>query len=349
MSTHTTSILTDSQFQSFLDCGLIIQIPELSLFYIGIGEADLDLDNYFFTQNFFGNKCEKSTPKEILVVEKSHLLDLVLRNLKEKCIISEVSNDDDLYQSDTEQVLSLLNDDSSFSKFVTISKADFKWNKVHPLSQLKNLLELNGSLYGRWNDKCGHLGVSPEPLIVKKDKYWKTRSLAGTISMNKEGYEETLMSDSKEIFEHQLVVKDIKEKLDMLNFKTDVKELRTIPFGDIAHLCTDINWQTDDDNFLDVVKAVSPTAALGAYPSSALHHLKELQYYENHKDERVFGGVFGLVTGNKGMSLVIIRNIFWDQNFVQVHSGTGIVKDSIVENELDEVLIKRRSVVSCFQ
>lgn len=349
MSTHINKTLLLKDIQEFLHSGMVLQIPGSNDVFLGIGIGQFNPNCYFFTHNFYGVHCEKITPAKLIRMPISALGEVVERHFTNKCLITEACNEDDSYKKDIEQVLNWLHKDLNLKKFVTVSKADYEWNGVHPLSQLEKLLKLNGHLYGVWKDGKGVLGVSPEPLLLKEKDKWRTRSLAGTISTKLPHYEQTLLEDPKEREEHQIVVDDIADKLRTFNLDLNIEATKILNFGPIAHLCTEISFASDNADFFSIIKKLSPSAALGTFPYSALSKLKELDYYKHAKDNRDFGGVFGLVSGEISLSFVMIRNIYWKDDKVEIHSGTGIVANSHLERELLEVKNKRRSITQCFQ
>ena len=67
----------------------------------------------------------------------------------------------------------------------------------------------HGRLYALWTKEKGILGFTPEFLFEKKGRSLKTHALAGT---RKKG-EESLLKNKKELKEHEIVVKGLRESL----------------------------------------------------------------------------------------------------------------------------------------
>jgi len=99
----------------------------------------------------------------------------------------------------------------------------------------------------------------------------------------------------------------------------------------------------------NLVNILGPTAALGGYPSKlCFEYLRKTKYYQIEKENRYFGGVYGLDLPGLSFGLVGIRNIIWNKDKLSIHSGSGIVQGSIVQNECDEVYKKRKSIEDIF-
>jgi isochorismate synthase EntC len=72
--------------------------------------------------------------------------------------------------------------------------------------------------YAIWTDKWGMMGASPETLFEKQNKSISTMALAGTFARNQISSDQIesldhLLSDPKERFEHEIVVRDLVQVL----------------------------------------------------------------------------------------------------------------------------------------
>ncbi len=203
-------------------------------------------------------------------------------------------------------------------------------------------LEAHPQLYvfGFWNDGFGVLGATPEVLFHLQDKKLKTMALAGT---HPRAEESALLRDPKEQKEHQLVVKDIKERLEKLGW-VKVHDTEVAEYGILSHLRTAIEVEISDANAQDLVKRLHPTAALGVFPRNyGLAWMQTLPY----QDQRgLFGApiVFSL-SRSECMALVSIRCLQWNENGSQIGSGCGLVEGSDLQKEWSELALKRESVM----
>ena len=57
-----------------------------------------------------------------------------------------------------------------------------------------------------------------------------------------------------------------------------------------------------------------------------------------------FGAPFGVVVDGEFSSVVAIRNISWSGNDVFLPSGCGVIEESTLANEWEELALKRNSV-----
>lgn len=205
-----------------------------------------------------------------------------------------------------------------------------------------------GFLYGAWEAGEGLLGLSPELLISQSGKEMKTMALAGTCA--KEKFNESpsaFMNDAKELREHSLVVADLKKQL------TRFKELKFYPMEiektpTLVHLKTEVEFITEDERGLEeVVQILHPTPALGCSPRDA--SLEIMGLLNEWEPRGRFGAPFGFSESlQQAQVIVAIRNLIWDKETVKIGSGCGIVKESQINKEWEELKNKRSSVKKVF-
>ena len=202
--------------------------------------------------------------------------------------------------------------------------------------------------YGFWTPEEGVLGATPEKLFNYnvREGVLETMALAGTRSSALEATK-SLVNDPKEMFEHDLVIKGLKEKLKPFG---DLKVSPTYVWdlGPISHLRTDISVEFDrppaaENSFTEMCALLHPTAALGVSPNNAdWRFLKKCDGTENRLR---FGAPFGfLQSAGSSQALVAIRNIQWRGDELLLGTGCGVVEQSQFENEWQELEIKRNSV-----
>ncbi len=203
-------------------------------------------------------------------------------------------------------------------------------------------LEAHPELYvfGYWDGSNGVLGATPEVLFQLQEKKLKTMALAGTHPRSEEA---ALLRDPKEQKEHQLVVKDIKERLEKLGW-VKIHETQIAEFGLLSHLRTLIEVEVSDVTIPDLIKRLHPTAALGVFPRNyGITWMQNLPY----QDQRgLFGAplVFSL-SRSESIALVAIRCLQWSENGSQIGTGCGLVESSNLQKEWQELALKRESVM----
>lgn len=322
--------------------------PDERYIWLGIDPRPSET-GYFFFYNFFGTSYKRFNVSKLHKMERGSFLDLCKKYIQGKLTISFERDDDEKFIKDFRDIKNVIDQSHEITKLVGVARGQYHLNhRIHPLSQVLELNKLEGALYGIWNREGGVLGVSPEPLFVKENNHWRTRSLAGTISTDVENYKDVLLGDAKERHEHRLVIEDIVESLTPFAKSVEVGETIVREFGQIAHLQTDIKFESKNLNAKKILEILSPTAALGGYPRiKAKKALQNLEYFKFAKESRSFGGIFGIDCDADRFGLVGIRNIYWDfkKMKAEIHSGCGIVYESIEQNELAEIR-KKRNVIS---
>lgn len=202
---------------------------------------------------------------------------------------------------------------------------------------LLHLADLDEGLYayGYWNKLEGFLGASPELLFRKEKDQISTMALAGTGPINGT----PLLNDKKELYEHQLVIDDLQTKL--ADCKLEWEETYEWKVGPLKHLKTLAHGLTQK-NHSELLNLLHPTAALGVVPSH--FGLKKVAEFCNPELRKYFGAPFGvqLEDSNKTeLFIVALRNIQWDIHNTYLGSGCGLVKDSQIEKEWNELSLKR--------
>lgn len=197
--------------------------------------------------------------------------------------------------------------------------------------------------YGLWSEEEGMLGATPEILFDQLPSGdLETMALAGTRRPN--GHDESLLNDPKEVFEHQVVVNGIVERL--LPFgQVEVGPTHEIRLPALVHLHTRICVRDCDHvGFSEWVAALHPTPAIGAWPLEA--GWRWLRSQTNAQSRKRYGAPFGLIAPGEtiGRCLVAIRNLQWDANHAWITAGGGIVAASVLEREWSELNSKLDSV-----
>jgi menaquinone-specific isochorismate synthase len=182
------------------------------------------------------------------------------------------------------------------------------------------------------------LGATPEVLFeIPQKGLLRTMALASTQPSTAD--ERNLFKCEKLLKEHQVVVKSIKKSLGHHGV-VKVCNTRTLKLPNLTHLLTPIELTyTSDLSFLDLIRSLHPTPALGGAPRIAgWKWLKSLQKYG---ERRFFGAPFGIILKDGFMcSLVAIRGIQWVQDRLQISAGAGVLPESNVESEWHELNLK---------
>jgi menaquinone-specific isochorismate synthase len=198
--------------------------------------------------------------------------------------------------------------------------------------------------YAAWTATSGIVGASPEILFVRDQPgRVDTVAMAGTYP---EARAADLPADPKEAREHGSVVDDIVAALGPLGTVT-VGPRETVRLPAMVHLKTDITVALAAPISFDaLVRALHPTAALGAAPrAEGAALLPQLGPARRGR----FGAPFGIEwPDGRAHVLVAIRNVQWHGSTVLLGAGAGIIAESVLEREWEELRLKRDAVKDMF-
>jgi menaquinone-specific isochorismate synthase len=207
---------------------------------------------------------------------------------------------------------------------------------------VRHALEASGPsfVYAAWTATAGMVGASPEVLFVREapDRV-ESVAMAGTYP---DARADDLACDPKEAREHGSVVDDIVTALrPMGTVSVGAREVMRLP--GMAHLKTDITVAvTTPVDFDTIVHALHPTAALGVAPRSAG---SDLLASLGPADRGRFGAPFGIEwPDGRAHVLVAIRNVQWTGWSVTLGAGAGVIAESRLEREWEELRLKRTAV-----
>lgn len=216
----------------------------------------------------------------------------------------------------------------------------------HVLSRLINLPR-GLYAYGYSIDGRNVVGAAPEVLFQTHGLGYSTMALAGTRPLSRMA---ELLTDSKELREHRFVVEDIARRLAPFG-NVEIGALGTLRLPRIAHLITPIFFRESGNermSFAEMVRRLHPTAALGVWPRTEAGE-RWLREADRDVQRRGFGAPFGLEReGRYAIALVGIRNIEWSASSIRIGSGAGVIAESNVESEFEELRQKREQVKSLF-
>jgi isochorismate synthase EntC len=200
--------------------------------------------------------------------------------------------------------------------------------------------------YGYSYKQHGLIGATPEILFEAEQSGYRTMALAGTRPVTRSG---ELLADPKERREHRLVVDDIVRRLSPFG-NVEIGPLGVLQLPQIAHLITPIFFNEsggpDRMSFTEMVRRLHPTAALGVSPRTAAGE-RWFREADRGVKRRTFGAPFGMERPDRSaLALVAIRNVQWEGQTVRIGSGAGLLAESQLEREFEELRQKRDQVKS---
>jgi len=200
----------------------------------------------------------------------------------------------------------------------------------------------------------GFIGASPELLVSVDGNTVRSRPLAGTTPRT--GDPETdqqaaaaLLASTKNQIEHRVVIDMIHDTLlPWCSFLDWEPEPSVLSVANVQHLATMLEGHLSDPrpNVLELVRALSPTPALGGSPRvEALALIAEAEGFVRGN----YGGAVGWMNAaGDGVWAVAIRcaELSPDRRSARLVAGGGIVADSEPLSELAETQAKLQAMLS---
>lgn len=214
-------------------------------------------------------------------------------------------------------------------------------------------------LYGMWSHNEagfeGFLGATPEDLFrvdQRRTTKLATMAVAGTRPIERAA---ELLTADKDLREHELVVDYLRETLTPLSSApVAIGRTEVEPFGTLAHLVTEVRADLKPGlSVQEIVRQMHPTPALGFSPRLSGADLSPLRALDAltcpGEDRRGFGAPFVVSHDGRTEAVVAIRQVSFrsrggEQLELRVGSGCGVVRGSELEQEWQELLLKRRAV-----
>ena len=183
-------------------------------------------------------------------------------------------------------------------------------------------------------------GASPELLAAKSGECFASLALAGSKPLHEA---DLLLSDAKELAEHQYVVDHLRSRL----AATDAELAATGPpevlrLANIAHLASSVSGETPD-GILDLVEILHPSPAVAGVPTDAA--LKFLSQHEQFDRGWYAGPVGWLTPDGDGRFFVALRSVLLNPDESLLFAGSGIVEGSCPEKEEQETWLKLQTAM----
>jgi para-aminobenzoate synthetase component I len=186
---------------------------------------------------------------------------------------------------------------------------------------------------------------SPETFVKIRDAKIYSYPMKGTIDAGIVNAEQIILTDSKEIAEHNTIVDLIRNDLSLVAENVVVEKFRYL-----SHIQTNNKnlWQVSSEisgdlpknyieNIGDILFALLPAGSIsGAPKKKTLEIIEKTEQYERG----YYTGVFGIFDGKNLDSCVLIRFIENQNGQLVYKSGGGITFMSEAEKEYDEMLKK---------
>lgn len=219
--------------------------------------------------------------------------------------------------------------DNSFRKIVPARKVTVDLNEnLNVLEFFKKIMkDSNYNYLIRTSENSAFMGSSPERLLLFENNKFHTEAVAGTRPLEKA---HELIESEKDLYEHNLVVEDIIEKLKPFADKISSEKTAVVDAKNLAHLKTKISASPQTTNIFNVIDSLHPTSAVCGMPKrESINFLRETESF----DRGLFASPFGVFNRKFTDLSVAIRCCHVEKNRVDLFSGVGVVPQSNPESE----------------
>ena len=224
-----------------------------------------------------------------------------------------------------------------------------------PFSFYRELRTSNPSPYMFYIDFTDYLiiGASPESLVQTTGNQVVTNPIAGTrrrgqTVLEDETLQKELLSDPKELSEHDMLVELSKTDLLAVCAKESIQVpvyKDVVKYEHVMHIVSEVHGTLQENKTsMDALIACLPAGTVSGSPKE-----RAMQIINEIEQERrgFYAGGIGYISFNHDINLAIsIRSIVVKNNRAYLQVGAGIVSDSVPKNEYLETLHKAKSLTN---
>lgn len=248
--------------------------------------------------------------------------------------------------------------EKDIEKLVLARELEIEANReIEPTRFINKLRENYKSCYNflvRVNEHKTFLGSTPERLVSFNKNYILTEALAGSISRGTSAKEDSflenqLLSSEKDLHEHEIVVREIRNRLLPYSDEIQVSDRPSIrKMSNVQHLLTPITaWIKKKTQLLNLFFELHPTPAVGGFPKEKSFNLiQEIEGFDRGWYAAPIGW-FSL--SGSGDFSVAIRSGLIEDNKATFYAGCGIVPDSDPIKEWEETKLKFIPMLSALE
>ena len=199
-------------------------------------------------------------------------------------------------------------------------------------------------------DKAKLIGASPEAQIKITSALAEIHPIAGTVKKSESQAQnikeiEALQADEKENAEHIMLVDLARNDLNRFCDNVRVEKLKEVQsFSHVIHLVSNVLGEVKNASSLSVFGGSFPAGTLSGAPKYRAIEL--IDQYES-VSRNYYGGAIGLLAANGDVNMaIVIRTALSHQGKLTYQAGAGIVHDSTLDGECQEVYNKVKAVQS---
>lgn len=194
-----------------------------------------------------------------------------------------------------------------------------------------------------WKDRF--VCFSPETFVKIQEGRIFTYPMKGTIDAAIENAEELILSNEKEIEEHQITIDLVEDELKKVAHNVSTTRFRFIDKLEtndkaLLQVSSEVSGELSDDyhsHLGDLFDLLLPAGSICGSPKEQA--LELIQDVETHSRD-FYTGIFGVYDGKNLDSSILIRFIEQKENTLVFKSGGGITAQSKLEDEYNEMIDK---------
>jgi menaquinone-specific isochorismate synthase len=239
---------------------------------------------------------------------------------------------------------------SSLSKIVLSRKIEIETtDEVNWSYLIEKLHDRNKECYifmCKSNDAV-FFGASPEKFLSVQDKIIDIDAMAGSAAGDSTDVTHELLN-KKNLKEHKIVTDFICDTLS--NYAKDVvaaEQPLIIKLSDVQHLHTKITAMLQSkEKVLNLIDSLFPTPAVCGIPKNEA--LKAIRELETH-DRGLYSGLIGWINLELNCEFAVaIRSALYKKSKLFLFAGSGIVEESVPEDEFLETELKLKTILKLF-
>ena len=286
------------------------------------------------------------------IYKKSFTIDLpkVQKHIFKDVIDSPKKED---YYSIIDSIVKTIKDGALDKVVISRMKHIILEKKLCISSIIRNLIELYPECLNFYFNFTNSIlfGSTPERLIKKQQQTIFTEAIAGTAPRGQNvkednKYEYELLNSNKDKKEHQFVVKEIIDKINLISNSYDIpNNPSVIKLKNVQHLKTIINANINKKyDLFNLVEILHPTPAIAGTPTDKALNLISLN---ETNDRGWYSGPIGWMDNNgNGDIFIALRSALQKNNNVYLFSGSGIISESVPSSEWTETEMKLEAILS---
>ncbi|MGX7588988.1 chorismate-binding protein [Candidatus Vidania fulgoroideorum] len=239
---------------------------------------------------------------------------------------------------------------------VQLGKKNFIRRNIKNIKKLyKNIINFNTkeiSFVFSYNNKI--LITNTPETFVRGNNSTNMFPIAGTIKrginlLEDKILERKLIKDKKELSEHNMLLDMTRNDLlsinpSKINFDVIYKK-KISKYFFLQHIVSRISLNNKYSLIMTILKTFPSGTLTGAPKIKAMKIIKKIENY----NREFYGGLLGFKIKNNFDIFLIIRSLFLSNKRIYLHAASGIVKDSKIINEKEEIKNKMKNLIKSIE